>query len=194
MSSHRNAGSLVVGSLLIIFGLLALLGKIFQNFNFWNTFWPFFIIGFGLLFFVGMFAGGKSVSGLAIPGTIITTIGLMLFYQNITNHWESWSYGWTVILMAVGLGIFIMGVYGQSATQRAAGLRVLRLGVIMFIIFGAFFELIFTAGMPFGLRSIIFPAALILLGVYLIVMRSGLLPSGRSNETDSEPTENTLEE
>ena len=194
MSSHRNAGSLVVGSLLIIFGLLALLGKIFQNFNFWNTFWPFFIIGFGLLFFVGMFAGGKSVSGLAIPGTIITTIGLMLFYQNITNHWESWSYGWTVILMAVGLGIFIMGVYGQSATQRAAGLRVLRLGVIMFIIFGAFFELIFTAGMPFGLRSIIFPAALILLGVYLIVMRSGLLPSGRSNETDSEPTENDLEE
>ena len=194
MSSHRNAGSLVVGSLLIIFGLLALLGKIFQNFNFWNTFWPFFIIGFGLLFFVGMFAGGKSVSGLAIPGTIITTIGLMLFYQNITNHWESWSYGWTVILMAVGLGIFIMGVYGQSATQRAAGLRVLRIGVIMFIIFGAFFELIFTAGMPFGLRSIIFPAALILLGVYLIVMRSGLLPSGRSNETDSEPTENDLEE
>jgi hypothetical protein len=194
MSSHRNAGSLVVGSLLIIFGLLALLGKIFQNFNFWNTFWPFFIIGFGLLFFVGMFAGGKSVSGLAIPGTIITTIGLMLFYQNITNHWESWSYGWTVILMAVGLGIFIMGVYGQSATQRAAGLRVLRLGVIMFIFFGAFFELIFTAGMPFGLRSIIFPAALILLGLYLIVMRSGLLPSGRSNETDSEPTENTLEE
>ena len=194
MSSHRNAGSLVAGSLLIIFGLLALLGKIFQNFNFWNTFWPFFIIGFGLLFFVGMFAGGKSVSGLAIPGTIITTIGLMLFYQNITNHWESWSYGWTVILMAVGLGIFIMGVYGQSATQRAAGLRVLRLGVIMFIIFGAFFELIFTAGMPFGLRSIIFPAALILLGVYLIMLRSGLLPSGRSNETDSEPTENDLEE
>ena len=194
MSSQRNAGSLVGGSLLIIFGLLALLGKIFQNFNFWNTFWPFFIIGFGLLFFVGMFAGGKSVSGLAIPGTIITTIGLMLFYQNITNHWESWSYGWTVILMAVGLGIFIMGVYGQSATQRAAGLRVLRIGVIMFIIFGAFFELIFTAGMPFGLRSIIFPAALILLGVYLIVMRSGLLPSGRSNETDSEPTENDLEE
>jgi hypothetical protein len=193
MSSQRNAGSLVGGSLLIIFGILALLGKIFQNFNFWNTFWPFFIIGFGLLFFVGMFAGGRSVSGLAIPGTIITTIGLMLFYQNITNHWESWSYGWTVILMSVGLGIFIMGVWGQSATQRAAGLRVLRIGVIMFIIFGAFFELIFTAGKSFGLRSIIFPAALILLGLYLIVMRSGVL-SGRSNEIHADTTENTLEE
>jgi LiaF transmembrane domain len=195
MSSQRNAGALVGGSLLIIFGLLALFGQLFRNFNFWNTFWPFFVIGFGLLFFVGMFAGGRSMSGLAIPGSIITTIGLMLFYQNLTSHWESWSYGWTVILMAVGLGIFIMGVWGQSASQRAAGLRVLRIGLIMFIIFGAFFELIFTAGMPFGLRSIVFPAALILLGLYLILTRSGLLP-GRSENTSSdfEATDNSLEE
>lgn len=193
MSSQRNAGSLVGGGLLIIFGLLALVGQIFRGFNFWNTFWPFFIIGFGLLFFVGMFAGGRSVSGLAIPGAIVTTIGLMLFYQNITNHWESWSYGWTVILMAVGLGIFIMGVWGQNASQRAAGLRVLQIGVILFIIFGAFFELIFTAGMPFGLRSIIFPVALILLGLYLVLKRSGLWPT-RSTDTISETSDKTLEE
>ena len=77
--------------------------------------------------------------------------------------------------------------------MRASGLRVLRIGVIMFIIFGAFFELIFTAGMPFGLRSVFFPAALILLGLYLILTRSGLLP-GRSDEESSEPTENSLEE
>ena len=95
--------------------------------------------------------------------------------------------------MSVGLGIFIMGVYGQNSTQRAAGLRVLRIGVIMFIIFGAFFELIFTAGRPFGLRSIIFPTALILLGLYLVLTRSGLLPS-RSKDADADNTDNTLEE
>lgn len=194
MSSKRNTGSLIGGSLLIIFGVMALLGKLFQNFNFWNTFWPFIIIGVGLLFFVGMFAGGRSVSGLAIPGSIITTVGLMLFYQNITNHWESWSYGWTVILMSVGLGIFIMGIWGQNDTQRAAGLRLLRLGLIMFVIFGAFFELIFTAGRPFGLRSIVFPVALILLGLYLILARSGLLPSSSNTTTSSESIENPLEE
>jgi hypothetical protein len=193
MSSQRNTGSLVGGSLLIIFGVLALLGKIFQSFNFWETFWPFFIIGFGLLFFVGMFAGGRSVSGLAIPGTIITTIGLMLFYQNITNHWESWSYGWTVILMSVGLGIFIMGIWGQNASQSTAGLRVLRIGLIMFIIFGAFFELIFTSGMSFGLRSVIFPIALILLGLYLVFTRSGLL-TGRPSAIGVDTSENSLEE
>ncbi|MGD8406821.1 MAG: hypothetical protein PVJ21_24395 [Anaerolineales bacterium] len=193
MSSKRNTGSLVGGSLLIIFGLLALFGRIFQNFNFWETFWPFFVIGVGALFFVGMFAGGRSVSGLAIPGSIITTIGLMLFYQNLTGHWESWSYGWTVILMSVGLGIFIMGLWGQNVTQRAAGLRVLRIGLILFVIFGAFFELIFTAGRPFGLRSIIFPAGLILLGLYLILARSGLLAS-RSEDANSESANNSLEE
>jgi hypothetical protein len=193
MSSKRNIGSLVGGSLLIIFGVLALVGKIFQNFNFWEILWPFFIIGVGVLFFVGMFAGGRSVSGLAIPGSIVTTIGLMLFYQNLTDHWESWSYGWTVILMSVGVGIFIMGVWGQNASQRSAGLRVLRLGLIMFVIFGAFFELIFTSGMPFGLRSIIFPAGLILLGLYLVMSRSGLLP-GRTEDTNSESTETALEE
>lgn len=193
MSTQRNAGALVGGSLLIIFGLLALAGQLFRGFNFWNTFWPFFIVGFGLLFFVGMFAGGRSVSGLAIPGSIFTAIGLMLFYQNLTGHWESWAYGWTVILMAVGLGIFIMGLWGQNLSQRDAGLRVLRIGLVMFIIFGAFFELIFTAGMPFGLRGIIFPAALILLGIYLILSRSGFLP-GRKPEIGRESTENHLEE
>jgi hypothetical protein len=193
MSSQRNVGSLVGGALLIIFGVLALFGQFFRNFNFWETFWPFIIIGFGLLFFVGMFAGGRSVSGLAIPGSIFTTIGLMLFYQNVTNHWESWSYGWTVILMSVGVGIFIMGVWGQNSSQRTAGLGVLRIGVILFIIFGAFFELIFTAGRPFGLRSMIFPAGLILLGLYLILSRSGLWSLG-SPKAVSELTDTEMEE
>ena len=193
MSSQRNVGSLVGGALLIIFGALALVGQLFRNLDFWGTFWPFIIIGFGLLFFVGMFAGGRSVSGLAIPGSIITIIGLMLFYQNISGHWESWSYGWTVILMSVGVGIYIMGMWGQKSSQRAAGLGVLRIGVILFIVFGAFFELIFTAGRPFGLRSVIFPVGLILLGAYLILSRTGLLSFG-SPKADSESTENTLED
>jgi len=119
----------------------------------------------------------------------------MLFYQNITNHWESWAYGWTVILMSVGLGIYIMGVWGQNVTQRAAGLRVLRIGVIMFIIFGAFFELIFTSGMRFGLRSIIFPIALILLGLYLVLSRSGILPSSsKDTSTTIETTDQPMED
>ena len=194
MSNQRNTGSLVGGSLLIIFGVLAMLGKIFQNIDIWGILWPFIIIGVGLLFFVGMFAGGKSVSGLAIPGTIIMSIGLILFYQNLTKHWESWSYAWTVIVMAVGVGIFIMGLYGQNKTQRSAGLSVLRIGFVMFVIFGAFFELIFTSGMPVSLRSIIFPSGLILLGLYLVLTRSGILKKGKNEIKSEESTDKSLEE
>jgi hypothetical protein len=53
----------------------------------------------------------------------------------------------------------------------------IRLGLILFIIFGSFFELIFTAGEGISIRSVFFPAALILLGLYLVLSRSGLFGS-----------------
>ncbi len=60
-----------------------------------------------------MFLGGKQVSGLAIPGSIITGIGLLLLFQNLTSYWESWSYGWTLIIIFVGAGIYLAGLYGD---------------------------------------------------------------------------------
>lgn len=171
MSTPRNTGALIGGVVLIAIGVLSLLSQLFSSLNFWGFIWPFFVMGFGALFFIGMFAGGKSVSGLAVPATIISTIGLILFYQNISGHWESWSYAWTVILFSVGLGIFIMGLYGDDEGQRNSGKGVMKVGAIMFIIFGGFFEMIFSAGARFGLRQFIFPALLILLGLYLIFNR-----------------------
>jgi hypothetical protein len=179
-TQKKISNSLVWGILLIIFGLLALASQFLSGFNFWATLWPFIIVGVGLMFFVGMFAGGKSAAGLAIPGTIVTTIGLMLFIQNITGHWESWSFGWTIILTAVGLGIFIAGQYSGNESQRRSGLNVLKLGVVMFIIFGAFFGMLFNY---FGLSRIVFPAVLIMLGIYLVVTRTGILPTAsRENQ------------
>jgi len=183
MSTKRNKGSIVGGAILIVFGVLALLGQLFRHFDFWGTFWPFIIVSFGLMFFVGMFLGGKSTAGLAIPGAIISVIGLQMFLQNLTGYWETWSYGWTVILFSVGLGIFIMGAYNGSAQTRASGVNVMKIGAILFVIFGAFFELLFAAG---GLRQLFFPAALILLGLYLILTRAGVLPR-RSKETLDQP-------
>jgi len=190
MTSQRNAGPLVAGVLLILFGLLSLAGQIFRGFHFWGTMWPLAVIGFGAMFFVGMFTGGKSTAGLAVPGSIISAVGLMLFYQNLTDHWESWSYGWTVILMAVGLGIFIMGAYGGNEGQRKSGMGVMRVGLILFILFGGFFELIFSAGERFGLRQVVFPVGLILLGLYLIVKRlrpsqPGMIESSTTNDLEN---------
>ena len=192
MSIKRMSGSLVAGLVLIAFGLLALAGQILRGFPFWSYLWPFIIIGFGGLFFVGMLAGGKSMAGLAIPGTIIGGLGLMMFIQNLTGYWESWSYSWTVILVLVGLGIFIMGLYTEDFHRRQAGLKVMKVGAILFVIFGGFFELIFSAFRPYGIQQYLFPLLLVLVGVYLVVVRSGLFSSRRVDTND--PTINLTEE
>jgi LiaF transmembrane domain len=186
MSIKRNLGALIAGSILIVFGLLALLGNLLSGFNFWGTLWPIIIIAFGGLFFVGMFAGGKSTAGLAIPGSIIGGLGLMMLIQNLTNYWASWAYSWTVILILVGVGIFIMGIYTSDPYRRQSGLRVMRVGAILFIIFGGFFELIFSALRLNGAGAYIFPALLILLGLYLLVSRSGLLGK-KAEEANNQP-------
>ena len=178
MSTNRtNTGSLIAGAALIVFGLLALVGQLFEGFNFWGVIWPFFIIGVGVLFFLGMYSGGKSAAGLAIPGSILTFVGLMLFLQNLTDYWESWSYGWTVILMAVGVGIYIMGRYTENQGQRESGTRLIKIGAILFVVFGGFFEMIFNS---FAFSKFLFPVALILVGMYLIFRRA-IWPTNQSN-------------
>ena len=103
-TNRSNAGALAGGTLLIVFGLLSLAMRFLRNVD-WGFLWPFIVIGFGALFFVAMLAGGKQFAALAIPGSFISGIGLMLLFQNITGHWESMSYFWTLIIMFLGVGI-----------------------------------------------------------------------------------------
>jgi hypothetical protein len=167
-TNRSNVGALVGGAVLIAFGLLALAGQIFRSID-WGFMWPFIVIGIGAVFFVAMFAGGKQTAPFAIPGSIIGGIGLVLLFQNITNHWESMSYFWTLIIMFVGVGIYTMGWYGGNEAQKKSGKGVMKVGIILFIIFGAFFEMIFSS-----FSNLLFPILLILLGAYLILSRSGL--------------------
>jgi hypothetical protein len=161
--------------------------RLFEGTRFWGMVWPLIIIGFGAMFFVGMFVAGKSYAWLAIPGSIVVTNGLMLFLQNLTGNWETWSYSWTVILMSIGAGIFIMGAWQGNESRRRAGLRVFEIGAILFVIFGAFFEMLFSIGAPASLRGYIFPIGMILLGSYLVIRRSGLLSSRQAKVEEQQP-------
>jgi hypothetical protein len=148
----------------------------------WGWLWPLFVIGLGGLFFVAMFAGGRGASGFAIPGSIVGGMGLVLLVATITGRWQIMSYVWTLIILFVGIGIYMMGWYGGDANQKKSGTGVMKVGLILFIIFGAFFEAIFSS-----LGNYIFPILLILLGAYLVLARSGLLGGHKHEPQDALP-------
>lgn len=168
---RKNAWGLWAGVSLMIVGLFFLIGQLF-NLNVMFYFWPFFILVGGALFFVLMFAGGRAMGAMAVPGSVIITVGLILFVQNLFNLWATWSYSWALIIAGAGVGLIIFGAWSELPDLRRAGRVVVGVGLALFFVFGLFFEL--GAGL-LGLRSpagIFWPAALILVGLYVLFGRA----------------------
>ena len=178
-TNRSNPGTLVGGIFLIAFGLLALSLRLLRFVD-WGLLWPLIVTGFGALFFVTMLAGGKLFAVLAIPGTFIGGIGLIMLFQSITGRWEMLSYLWTLIILFLGLGIYIMGFYSGDGNQRQSGVRVMKAGFLLFLIFGTFFEMIFS---PFNFA--LFPLLLIGMGAYILLRRAGPFGSDNNHPSDS---------
>jgi len=179
--SDRNKPSVIIGALLIAFGVLVFLGEIFKSIIF--QFWPLFIVAAGLMFFIAMFVAGKSTGFLAIPGSIITTIGLILFYQALTNQWETWSYAWALIPLSVGIGLWIFGKYSDLPELCSSGRQTMNVGLILFVVFGVFFELLIGISGHNRNNELLWPLALVALGIYLMLSRliwkGGSVSSGK---------------
>lgn len=164
--------SLVIGAVLIAIGALLLAGRVFDIhiLNFLrHLFWPFYIIVPGVVLFAISLVVRNDGEGLAIFASIATMVGLLLFYQNFTGHWESWAYAWALVApTAVGLGLILYGALKGERDKIANGFDVAKVGVIMFLIGGVFFELIIGIG-GFGLGRFGWPLLLIGLGLFVLV-------------------------
>jgi hypothetical protein len=181
--SRTNRTSLVFGGLLIALGLLFLVGQ-FLRINIWQYAWPLFILVPGLIFFGITISGGTEATGFAIPASILTTVGLIFFFQAITGHYASWAYVWTLIFpTAVGLGLYIMGSQGDDESLRKQGIGFLRAGLVLFVILGFIFEVIFRMGDTMFSR-LFWPSAIILFGLYLILRQAGVLGRSKSDRGD----------
>lgn len=168
----RNYGVLIVGLGLIGLGVLFLLGTIFQI-DIWGAVWPLFIIVPGLLFFMAMVSIGKPGAPLAVPGSIVTTVGLVLLFQNLTGLWSTWAYAWALIFpTSVGIGVAIAGLWSGDTRAVRGGTGMATVGLAIFVFFAFFFEVIFNLN---GLRSgpvgrILIPLMVIGAGVVLLAI------------------------
>ena len=164
----NRRGSLTFGILLILIGGWFLAVQFIEPLENWlERFidWPFWIIGPGLLFLVAAIVSG--VSGLAVPGSVISGIGCILYYQNYTNDWESWSYMWTLIIGFVGIGVFLMHVLdGNLRKALNEGGNTLVTSLILFLIFGSIFRAVFGQT-PF--LGEYWPLLLVAAGLWMLV-------------------------
>jgi len=165
--------SILLGGLLVFIGAVLLLGQLVQI-DVGHYGWPFFLIAPGVAnLFVALMARGALGEGLAILGSIITVTGLILLYQNATDHFESWAYAWTLIFPgAVGLGMILYGLVASRPGNVRAGTRLVGIGLVLFLLGVAFFEgVIGIGGYQFGRTGgVAVGAFIIALGALLLVL------------------------
>ncbi len=154
-----KGSSILAGLILIAVGVIFLLMPLFPNVSDVLNIdqqWPLIIVLIGGMFILGALLGSP---GLAVPGTIVGGIGLLLYYQNATNSWDTWAYVWTLIPVFIGLGLILSNALaGNLASGIKQGGRLIIIGLILFLVFGSFLGAGF--GSSFGL-------AILLIGIGL---------------------------
>jgi hypothetical protein len=131
--------------------------------------WPMWVMLSGaILLVIGLLTGAP---GMAIPACIVAGIGGILYYQNATGNWESWSYMWTLIPGFVGVGSILAGFLGEDfKSSLNHGLNSLIVSAVLFAIFGTFFN----AWSIFGVNSVYIPIAFLFLGGIWLIVRGVL--------------------
>jgi hypothetical protein len=139
--SQSRRPSVILGGLFVLVGAILLLSQ-FVRFDLGRYGWPFFAIVPGvLILFVALTARGAVSEGLAILGSIITVTGLILLFQNATDHFESWAYAWALVFPgSTGLGMILYGLVAGRPGNVRAGVRVVGIGLLIFLLGAAFFE------------------------------------------------------
>jgi len=165
----RTPGRVLLGGLLILLGIVFLLGEML-DIRIGHFVWPLFVIGPGvLLFLLSLAVDDSAGQGLASVGGIITMVGLVLFYQNLFDHWESWAYAWALVApTSVGLGLLGYGWLKNKPEARKSGGDLVKVGLSIFVVAAFFFELVIGIS-GFGLGRLGWPLLLIALGLFLLL-------------------------
>ncbi|MCP5096520.1 MAG: hypothetical protein GY943_13285 [Chloroflexi bacterium] len=137
----QKRSSISAGLIMILIGGIFLIANLFpdliEGIDLANK-WPFIVVAIGLLLLVGALLGNPS---LAIQGSITTGIGFILYYQNLTGNWASWAYVWALIPGFAGIGTILMNVLDKrKRTVFKDGFKLIGISLVLFLIFGAFFN------------------------------------------------------
>jgi hypothetical protein len=163
---------LVFGILLVVAGSTVLVLRV-ADVSLGPSAWTLGLIVPGLAMLVASFAipprGGL---GLAIPGTILAMVGLILYVQNTWDLYGTWAYAWALVApTAPGLAMLVYGAVRRDGDLAREGLRVTLVGLGLFVGFALFFEgVIGISGHRVEHLDQVLPYASIAFGVLLVVL------------------------
>lgn len=166
---QRADATLIWAALLIGAGVLLLAAQV-VGVRWGALLWPLWIIVPGVaLLLLGYTVGSAASEPLVVLGSIISSTGLLLFYANATGHWASWAYAWALIApTSIGLGLWLLGQIKRRSDLIKSGGAMVKVGLILFAAFGAFFELVIGIS-GLGLGRYAWPVLLIGLGALFVI-------------------------
>lgn len=174
----QDTGRNIAGGTLIGLGGLFLLAQV-TGFDFFGLAWPLFVLIPGGIFLMLALSGNEEAIGLIFPGIIITGTGLILTYQNMTDHWESWAYIWTLYPAFVGMGLRYMGTRTDDAGTIQVGRMMLICGLAGFVVLGGLFELFIFNGAGMGILTVLIPLGMIGAGAFMLLRGTNVGKSKR---------------
>lgn len=160
---ERHRSRIGIGLVLVLLGLWFLMVQLIPGMDQWaraHLAWPLIIVAVGLtLLLIGLLGG---TPGMAIPASIVTGVGCLLYWQNATGEWASWAYAWTLFPGFVGMGTMLTGLLGDRSASVSGGAWLVLISAVMFAVFGSFL------GGP-DVFGAYWPVLLIGLGVLLLI-------------------------
>jgi len=160
---QKSRTNLAAGLLLILVGAVFLAVQVAPDLFNWfqpESNWPLFVVGAGLvLLVIGLLTDEP---GMAVPACIVGGVGGLLYWQNLSGQWETWSYAWTLIPGFVGVGVILSGILsGQTAQSLRDGGRTIMVSLVLFVVFRSL--------LGGNLTGIVWPSLLIGAGILLLV-------------------------
>ena len=172
--NRLNRTQLALGILLVLLGVWFIAVRqlpVLQPFANLTWDWPFYVIGAGVaLLLIGLVTDAPR---MAIPAAIVAGIGGILYYQNVSQDWESWEFMWTLVFGFVGVGTILAGLFGDGFRQNLGrGINLIVISAVLFLVFAVIFNRIGILG-NYGVAALLIVLGLYVIGRGLIRPRSG---------------------
>jgi hypothetical protein len=167
------------GFILVAVGVVALLARQagVESGTLVDAGWPLFIIVPGVVLLGAAFVPSPPDGlGFAVAGSVVTTVGAILLFQQTSGNWESWAYMWALIPLAAGIAIALYGSLTGLHDLVGTGMRLMAVAGLLFLIGSWYFTAVFETGeSPIDIESW-WPVAVVGVGAF-VVGRALLTPA-----------------